>query len=113
MPRHPAVAELFLVRRYGTISRMADAYLLDRVRGRQCFRVRSFRKPHCASVCSAFPKLDRRFLFFLGRFFALHLSHLLGKTGGVFLVLVIINGESPENIVRVVPGPLMIRISLL
>jgi hypothetical protein len=49
-------------------------------------------------------------LFFLGRFFVLHLRHFLGETSSEFLVLDVIDGESPEHVVRVVPGPILIGI---
>src|SRR5438046_248194 len=47
------------------------------------------------------------FLFFLGRFFAFHLRYFLPQTGGEFLVLNIIDRESAEHVVRVVPGPIL------
>jgi hypothetical protein len=69
-----------------------------------------FLEPNCTTVSSAFPKLCRPILFFLGRVLVLHLRHFLRKTGGVFFVLDIINGEGSKHIVGIVPGPILIRI---
>jgi hypothetical protein len=49
-------------------------------------------------------------LFFLGGLSVLHLRHLLRETGRVLFILDIVDRERPKHIVRVFPGPILIRI---
>src|SRR5439155_14854833 len=50
-------------------------------------------------------------LFLLG-LFVLHLRHLLGETSREFSVLDIVDRERPKHIVRVLPGPILVRIGI-
>src|ERR1700730_16856865 len=61
--------------------------------------------------CGVSPKrtLARSILFFLGALF-LRLCHLLRETGGVFLVLDVIDGESSLHVIRVFECPLLVRV---
>ncbi len=73
-----------------------------------CFGVTP--KPNTRDACAT--QIVMSILFFLGCFFVLRLRHFLRQTGGVFFVFDIINRERPKHIVRVVPGPILVRIAV-
>ncbi len=60
----------------------------------------------CATDTVRYPDVKVSILFLLGRF----LRHLLRQTRGVFFVLDIINRESPEHVVGIVPRPILVGI---
>ena len=77
--------------------------------GLSSFRAKS-RNPVALPIAPAGVLFWKLLLFFLGRFFSLHPSHFLRQTSGVLLVLNIIHSERRKHVVRVVPGPILVRI---